>query len=370
MSSRITNVLETEQKAPTMSQFLQIHLLTAYPPSNLNRDDTGRPKSATFGGVQRLRVSSQSLKRAWRSSSIFATDLADHLGVRTQRLGEEIQQHLVARGVSAAKALAVARQVAEHFGKLKSEKDPNAARTEQLAFISPEERSQAIAIAERIASGETKTLTATDLLRHADTAADIAMFGRMLADNPEFGREAAVQVAHAITTHKVTVEDDFYTAVDDLKTATEDAGAGFMGELGFGSGVFYLYACVDLALLIATSAAMPTSQPPPVQRWPRPPQPSRLAASRRRSRRSHARTTCWPSGAQHSRVLSLARFCGQCRARISRPVRSVRCEPGVTAWITPMARSRRTRSRSTSPPVTARSPSCARSAGGVHEHRT
>lgn len=249
MSQRITAVLNTQPKATTMSRFLQLHLLTAYPPSNLNRDDTGRPKSATFGGVQRLRVSSQSLKRAWRESSVFATDLAEHLGVRTQRLGEEIQQHLLERGVPAAKALAAARQVAEHFGKLKSEKDPNAARTEQLAFISPEERANALATAERIADGETKTIVAADVLRHSDTAADIAMFGRMLADNSEFGREAAVQVAHAITTHRVTIEDDFYTAVDDLKTSAEDAGAGFMGELGFGSGVFYLYACVDLALL-------------------------------------------------------------------------------------------------------------------------
>ena len=232
-----------------MSQFLQLHLLTAYPPSNLNRDDTGRPKSAMFGGVQRLRVSSQSLKRAWRSSTVFATDLAAHLGERTQRLGEEIQQHLIERGVPTVKALAAARQVAEHFGKLKSEKDPNPARTEQLAFVSPEERAGAIAAAERLVAGETKSVAASDLLRHADTAADIAMFGRMLADNPEFGREAAVQVAHAITTHRVTVEDDFYTAVDDLKLPTEDAGAGFMGELGFGSGVFYLYACVDRALL-------------------------------------------------------------------------------------------------------------------------
>jgi len=87
------------------------------------------------------------------------------------------------------------------------------------------------------------------LLRKTDTAVDIAMFGRMLADNPEFNREAAVQIAHAITTHKVDVEDDFYTAVDDLKRSSEDAGAGFIGELGFGSGVFYTYACIDRTLL-------------------------------------------------------------------------------------------------------------------------
>jgi len=72
----------------------------------------------------------------------------------------------------------------------------------------------------------------------------------MRADNPRCNREAAVQVAHAVTTHKVAVEDDFYTAVDDLKTPEEDAGAGFMGELGFGSGVFYLYVCIDKALLV------------------------------------------------------------------------------------------------------------------------
>ena len=100
-----------------------------------------------------------------------------------------------------------------------------------------------------MAGGEKIEPAAEDLLRHTDTAADIAMFGRMLADNPDFNREAAVQVAHAITTHRVTVEDDYYTAVDDLKSADEDAGAGFVGELGFGSGIFYLYACVDTALL-------------------------------------------------------------------------------------------------------------------------
>jgi CRISPR system Cascade subunit CasC len=89
-----------------------------------------------------------------------------------------------------------------------------------------------------------------EVLTFHDTAADIAMFGRMLADNADFNREAAVQVAHAYTTHRVTVEDDFYTAVDDLKTKAEDAGAGFVGELGFGSGLFYLYVCIDTDLLV------------------------------------------------------------------------------------------------------------------------
>ena len=232
-----------------MSPFLQLHFLTFYPPSNLNRDDTGRPKTATVGGASRLRISSQSLKRAWRTSSVFAERLGAHRGERTQRLGEEIERHLREKNIAQDRALAIARAIAQHFGKLKPEKDKAPARTEQLAFIGPEERAAAIALAERMAGGEKIELAAEDLLRHTDTAADIAMFGRMLADNPDFNREAAVQVAHAITTHRVTVEDDYYTAVDDLKSADEDAGAGFVGELGFGSGIFYLYACVDTALL-------------------------------------------------------------------------------------------------------------------------
>jgi CRISPR system Cascade subunit CasC len=233
-----------------MSHFLQLHLLTFYPPSNLNRDDTGRPKTATVGGAPRLRISSQALKRAWRTSPVFAERLHDHQGQRTQRLGEDIERHLREQGSTPQRALAIARQIAQHFGKLKPEHDPAPARTEQLAFIAPEERAAALVLADRIAAGENIEPAPEQLLRHADTAADIAMFGRMLADNPQFNREAAVQVAHAITTHRVTIEDDYYTAIDDLKTPDEDAGAGFVGELGFGSGVFYLYACVDTSLLL------------------------------------------------------------------------------------------------------------------------
>ena len=234
-----------------MSRFLQLHLLTFFPPANLNRDDTGRPKTAVVGGATRLRLSSQALKRAWRTSDIFRHALAGHMGSRTQRLGEDVQAHLIERQVGPDRAKAVARSVAAVFGKLKDEKDPNPTRIEQLAFIAPEERTAALALAERaVASGETIDSKKAGLLRTADTAADIALFGRMLADDPAYNREAAAQVAHAITTHRVTVEDDYYTAVDDLKLPAEDAGAGFLGEAAFGSGVFYLYLCIDRALLL------------------------------------------------------------------------------------------------------------------------
>ncbi len=257
-----------------MSRFIQLHILTFYPPSNLNRDDTGRPKSAVMGGVERLRVSSQAIKRAVRTSEAFEQALDGHLGKRTQRFGEEIEDHLIKeKSAAPERAREIARAVARAFGKVatidkektekpKSKKDKEVvetpdvpvARTAQLAFIGPEERTAALALAEQLLEKGEKidegTVKPAEILRRADTAIDIAMFGRMLADNADFNREAAVQVAHAVTTHKVVVEDDFYTAVDDLKTSSEDAGAGFMGELGFGSGIFYLYVCIDTALLV------------------------------------------------------------------------------------------------------------------------
>lgn len=233
-----------------MTTFIQLHALTVYPPANLNRDDVGRPKSAVFGGTPRLRISSQSLKRAWRTSDVFQKRLEGNMGQRTQRLGEVIQRHLMDRGHDEAAAQAIAISVADIFGKLGTASGKNPTLIRQLAFISPEERRAALDLADRAAAGDDIDKEKAGVLRKADTAVDIAMFGRMLADDPDYNREAAVQVAHAITTHRVVVEDDYYTAVDDLKTSAEDAGAGFVGEAGFGAGVFYLYACVDRDLLV------------------------------------------------------------------------------------------------------------------------
>ena len=232
-----------------MTRFIQLHLITAYPPANLNRDDLGRPKTALFGGVTRLRLSSQALKRAIRTSDGFKAALDGHLGQRTQRIGEIVLEHLEGNGLAKERATAIAREVADVFGKLKAENDPKPLQTEQLAFVSPEEKAAALALADRLVAGQAAKPEAADILRRVDRAVDIAMFGRMLADDPDYNREAAVQVAHAITTHKCIVEDDYYTAVDDLKKPSEDAGAGFIGEAGFGAGLFYFYACIDRPLL-------------------------------------------------------------------------------------------------------------------------
>ena len=241
-----------------MSRFLQLHFLTTYPISNPNRDDQGRPKSAIYGNVPRLRISSQAIKRAARLSEAMQVTLAGHLGERTQRIGDEVRKKLVADGVDETAATEAAKLVADVFGKLDAEAEKKGLiRTRQLAFVSPQERATAFDLARKHVAGE-KMPSDKDLnrliLRTADGAADIAMFGRMLADDPGYNREAAVQVSHALTTHRALVEDDYYTAVDDLKVPTEDAGAGFVGEAGYGSGVFYLYACVDVDLLTANLA--------------------------------------------------------------------------------------------------------------------
>ena len=237
-----------------MSQFIQLHYLTIYPPSNPNRDDQGRPKSAIFGGHPRLRISSQSIKRAARISDAMQDALKGHMGSRTQRIGEVIEKALKESGAEDDQAREIAKEIADVFGKLDADAEKQGqVRIRQLAFVSPDEQSYAIELAKKALAGEalpsSKELK-KQVLRTADSAADVAMFGRMLADDPEFNREAAVQVSHAITTHQALVEDDFYTAVDDLKEPSEDAGAGFVGDAGFGSGVYYLYACIDVNLLV------------------------------------------------------------------------------------------------------------------------
>ncbi len=238
-----------------MSRFIQLHLLTSYPPSNLNRDDMGRPKTAIMGGEARLRISSQSLKRAWRTSEVFETGLANHIGTRTKSKGVEVYEKLLEKGASKKLALDSAKLIAGVFGKLKK-KDKNnelaELEIEQLAHISPEEDRAINTLIDQIistsAKPEKKDLA---LLKKRHSAADIALFGRMLASSPQFNTEAAAQVAHAITVHPVVVEDDFFTAVDDLNNGAEDMGAGHMGDTEFAAGLFYLYACIDKQLLIS-----------------------------------------------------------------------------------------------------------------------
>ena len=162
-----------------------------------------------------------------------------------------------------------AKLIAKQFGKLKTlsenekkklkelgekerlKKELEETEIEQLAHFSPEEQqlidNLVTTIVERESKPEEAELT---LLRKQHTAADIALFGRMLASSPKFNTEAAAQVAHAVSVHSIVVEDDYFTAVDDLNRGEDDAGsAGHLGETEFAAGLFYLYICINKELL-------------------------------------------------------------------------------------------------------------------------
>ena len=238
-----------------MTTFIQLHLLTAYPAANLNRDDTGKPKTVTVGGASRLRVSSQSLKRAWRTSSLFEEALAGHIGTRTARIGREAAQMMVSNGVAEKNAVEWGAAIADVFGTVKKEKEPKSAlqntETYELVHISPCERSAVQALALRLSEENRPPEKAElELLRQEAMAVDIALFGRMLASTPEHNVEAACQVAHAFGVGESIVEDDFFTAVDDLRKDADASGAGHLGELGFGSALFYTYICINRNLLL------------------------------------------------------------------------------------------------------------------------
>jgi CRISPR system Cascade subunit CasC len=236
-----------------MATFVQLHLITSYPPACLNRDDLNRPKTAVMGGVQRLRISSQSLKRAWRVSDVFQEALSGHIGTRTKEMGLRVHKRLMAVGVAEKSAKEWAQKIAAPFGKLKGANKENPLQDleiEQLAHFSPEEVAAIEELADTLA-GESRGPTEIEvkLLREKHRATDISLFGRMLAEKPIYNIEAACEVAHAITVHKVAVEDDYFTAVDDLNTRQEDLGSAHIGEQGFAAGLFYLYVCINRDLL-------------------------------------------------------------------------------------------------------------------------
>jgi CRISPR system Cascade subunit CasC len=224
-----------------MTRFIQLHLLTSYPPSNLNRDDLGQPKTARLGGVERLRISSQSLKRAWRTSEIFQQQLAGTIGTRTKRLGREVFAALTKAGIADKQATEWASKIAQVFGAVKKD---NPLEIEQLVHIAPEERQSLDAlVAMLIQEKRAPKQEELDALLHDQTAVDIAMFGRMLASKTEYNEEAAIQVAHAIGVHASPIEDDYFTAVDDLNK--DDSGAAHIGESAFAAALFYQYICID-----------------------------------------------------------------------------------------------------------------------------
>ena len=229
--------------------YVQLHWLTPYGPSNLNRDDTGRPKRAHLGGVPRLRISSQSIKRGWRDRWLKEEPFDGRLGTRTQYLPSKVRDRLKQRGLDEAVAAEIAEGVTFPLGKHKEA--PEGPVQAALIYLTPDELKQVNEYAEQMAvhyqqHGTVGPLpTERDLLiRHSPSAWDVAMFGRMVAHAPEYNWEAAVQESHAWTTHKAFPQDDFFTSTDDLNRATP--AAEFIGVREFGAGIFYHYLCIDV----------------------------------------------------------------------------------------------------------------------------
>lgn len=266
-----------------MKTIVEIHALQNFAPSNLNRDDTGAPKDAFFGGTRRARVSSQCLKKAVRDFFKMKVEekkiLPENIGQRSKRLLGEVVELLVKNGRNPEEARNIARLAmlaGAGIWVVPNDADIDEdEKSEYLIFLGVNEISSLASIinerwtkekwstieealkknsvkekkkeAAKKASKELKESFAQIL--NGGKALDVALFGRMLADMPKKNQNAACQVAHAISTHSVEREFDFYTAVDDLKPE-DTAGADMMGTVEFNSACFYRYAVVSWEKLV------------------------------------------------------------------------------------------------------------------------
>ncbi|MBR2048371.1 MAG: type I-E CRISPR-associated protein Cas7/Cse4/CasC [Oscillospiraceae bacterium] len=236
----------------------EIHMLKNYPPTNLNRDDTGAPKTCLFGGTMRGRVSSQCLKRSWRTAPSFRSEIGDeNLGIRTRKLPVLVAEKLVGMGVSQEFADAIQPRLTGIGNKEgKETKDGNA--TAQVIFYAKEDIT---AVAETVKELLDKCKSVKDVqkLKAKDIQAavsgadvrpvtlDIALFGRMVTSDAFRDVEASMQVAHAISTNKVSVESDYFTAMDDMLSGSsmDELGAAMIGDVDFNSSCYYVYASID-----------------------------------------------------------------------------------------------------------------------------
>lgn len=220
--------------------YVDFHILQTVPPSCINRDDTGSPKTAVYGGVLRARVSSQAWKHAMRAA--FAEDARLDVGKRTKKAAELVKKQILALAPELDAADKLAKKALENAGikfDEKSKKDDTV--TKALFFMST---AQAKALAELAVEGSADKKQYRDALKAAPSM-DMALFGRMVADDPSLNYDAAAQVAHSISTHAVQNEYDYFTAVDDCQ-AEDNAGAGHLGTVEYNSSTLYRYATVNV----------------------------------------------------------------------------------------------------------------------------
>lgn len=239
-----------------MSLIVDIHALQTIPPSLINRDDTGAPKSAVFGGTPRQRVSSQSWKRAIRK---FFEDNFDpeQIGDRSKRLPEKIARKLEDAGLEQAEAISRTEQlfkaakIKTSLQKLSKKDIENGVeanpypQTGYLLFLSQHQIDRAVSeLLER--DGENLKKNEAQEILDTGHSVDMSMFGRMVADDAAYNVDASVQVAHALGIHASAPEFDFFTAVDDLAEEGEETGAGMLGTVQMMSSTLYRYATVNV----------------------------------------------------------------------------------------------------------------------------
>lgn len=246
-------------------KMIELHIIQSFPVTCLNRDDLGSPKSATFGGVERARVSSQCWKRAIRMQ---AKDMEKEMfnGNRTRFIIESIKNCLQ-KNLEEKKAKILAEAIADALGNLDS---PEKGNVKTLLYLSPLEIDNVANkmleleygdLLDIISGGDTKKMekaqkeltklaekAAKSLKDAVKDAADIALFGRMVADDHTLMLEGAANFSHAISTHKVSNEIDFFSAVDDLKPEDSE-GAGHIGTLEFNSACYYRYVGINVDML-------------------------------------------------------------------------------------------------------------------------
>jgi CRISPR system Cascade subunit CasC len=249
-----------------MALYVDLHVLQTVPPSNLNRDDTGSPKSAYYGGVRRVRVSSQAWKKAMRGSYKDHLDEAD-LGVRTKRAVELLVARIRERNSELDEAAAIERAT-KVFEAMKIKVKPVTSKTRQKALDAGDEVEREYPTTEYLIFWSNRQLDRLAELaagdqkidrRSAADAADnehgieIALFGRMVADAADINVDATIQVAHALSTHAAEIEQDYFTAVDD-QNPEEETGAGMIGTVEFNSATLYRHATVNVDGLRANLA--------------------------------------------------------------------------------------------------------------------
>lgn len=231
--------------------YIDVHALQTVPPSNLNRDDTGSPKTAIYGGVRRARVSSQAWKRATRAA--FGELLDPHqLGIRTVRVVDLVAASIEQQNPSLSEH---SRELAEKvlaalnikLSKPRGAKDGDVPSVPgYLLFLSQLQIDHLARLAcEAAETGGEIDKKAAKAAADSDHSVDLALFGRMVADAPDLNVDACAQVAHAISVHGVDNEYDYFTAVDD-RTPEDNAGAGMIGTVEFNSSTLYRYATVNV----------------------------------------------------------------------------------------------------------------------------